>query len=52
MQWGSPTEFWAMGGYGLYVWTSFGATVLCMVWEVLAVWRRHASTAAGSRDMS
>ena len=31
MQWGSATEFFAMGGYGLYVWTSFGATALCMV---------------------
>ena len=51
-QWGSLTEFWAMGGYGLYVWTSFGATALCMVWEVFAVWRRHASAAAESRDVS
>ena len=31
MQWGSLAEFFAMGGYGLYVWTSFGATALCMV---------------------
>ena len=52
MQWGSPTEFFAMGGYGLYVWISFGATALCMVGEVLAVWRRHASAAAESRDRS
>ena len=52
MQWESPTEFFAMGGYGLYVWISFGATALCMVGEVLAVWRRHASAAAESRDVS
>jgi len=52
MQWGSLTEFLAMGGYGLYVWTSFGATALCMVWEVLAVWHRHVSAAAGRRDLS
>jgi len=52
MQWGSPAEFFAMGGYGLYVWISFGATALCMVGEVLAVWRRQASAAAESRDLS
>ena len=52
MQWGSLTEFWAMGGYGLYVWTSFCATALCMVWEVLAVWRRQTAAAAERRDVS
>jgi heme exporter protein D len=52
MQWGSASEFFAMGGYGLYVWVSFGATAVCMVWEVLAVWRRHASAVAESRNMS
>jgi heme exporter protein D len=51
MQWGSLTEFLAMGGYGLYVWPSFGATALCMVWEVLAVWRRHTLAVAESRDV-
>lgn len=43
MQWGSFAEFVAMGGYGLYVWTSFGVTALCMLWEVLALRRRHAA---------
>ena len=52
MQWGSLTEFWAMGGYGLYVWTSFGATALCLVGEVLAVWRRHVVALAGTRAVS
>ena len=28
MQWGSVSEFVAMGGYGLYVWTSFGGEVI------------------------
>jgi len=50
MQWGSVEEFFAMGGYGLYVWASFGIAALCMGGEVLAVWRR--SAAAGSRDES
>ena len=56
MQWGSPSEFLAMGGYGLYVWTSFVATALCMVWEVLALWRRRiavrAEYRAAFRDVS
>ena len=30
MQWGSVAEFFAMGGYGLYVWPSFGVAALCM----------------------
>ena len=52
MQWGSLTEFFAMGGYGLYVWTSFGATALCLVGEVLAVWRRHVAALAQTRTVS
>ena len=52
MHWGSLTEFLAMGGYGLYVWTSFGATALCLMWEALAVWRRHTAAVAGNRDLS
>jgi len=49
MQWGSVAEFFAMGGYGLYVWPSFGVAALCMGGEVLAVWRRHVA-ASESRD--
>ena len=49
MQWGSVAEFFAMGGYGLYVWSSFGVTALCMGGEVFAVWRR-AAAAADSRN--
>lgn len=32
MNWG---DFFAMGGYGLYVWGSYGVTVLFMVIEVI-----------------
>jgi heme exporter protein D len=51
MYWGSVGEFLAMGGYGLYVWTSFIVTVLCMVWEILALWRRRAAAVAGHRGL-
>ena len=49
MQWGSVAEFFTMGGYGLYVWPSFGVAALCMGGEVIAVWRRH-TAASESHD--
>jgi heme exporter protein D len=35
--WNSPTEFFAMGGYALYVWSSFGACALVLLFEPLSV---------------
>ena len=35
MNWGSPAEFFAMGGYGFYVWGSFLATAACVAAEML-----------------
>jgi heme exporter protein D len=49
--WGSVSEFLAMGGYGLYVWTSYIVTALCLVWEVLALWRRRVAAAAENRGV-
>jgi heme exporter protein D len=45
MHWHSFQEFIAMGGYGLYVWSSFGITFLLMGIEVIALIKRrqHAS---------
>jgi heme exporter protein D len=40
MQWNSVGDFLAMGGYGLYVWGSFGACALLMVAEPLLARRR------------
>jgi heme exporter protein D len=37
MQWNSVGEFFAMGGYALYVWGSFGATALVLLIEMLAI---------------
>ncbi len=37
MQWGSWAEFWAMGGYGLYVWGSFAVTLVCMAGEMTSL---------------
>ena len=35
MNWGSVSEFLHMGGYGLYVWGSYGVTVLVLLLEVV-----------------
>lgn len=41
MNWESPAAFFAMGGYGLYVWGSFGVCALLMLVEpILASQRR------------
>jgi len=34
MIWQSASEFWAMGGYGVYVWGSMGVSAALMVLEV------------------
>jgi heme exporter protein D len=41
MNWGSLAEFIAMGGYGGYVWGSFGVTIACMALEVVALSARR-----------
>lgn len=41
LQWSSWAEFLAMGGYGLYVWGSFGVTAGVLLAEVVTLWRRR-----------
>ncbi|MGZ5237408.1 MAG: heme exporter protein CcmD, partial [Caldimonas sp.] len=41
MIWNSASDFFAMGGYGLYVWGAYGVTLACMTVEPLLVLRRH-----------
>lgn len=43
MNWNSPAEFFAMGGYGFYVWGSYAVALLLMVAEPLLARRRHRS---------
>ena len=40
MQWGSAAEFFAMGGYGLYIWGAYGMTALVIALELIALVRR------------
>ncbi len=46
IHWNSFSEFVAMGGYGFYVWGSFGATVLIMTIEPIVVARNRKNTIA------
>ena len=41
MNWHSLQDFLAMGGYGAYVWGSFGVVFATMALEVLALGRRE-----------
>ncbi len=34
MMWASWSEFFSMGGYGVYVWGSYGMTLICIVGEL------------------
>ena len=44
MQWNNASEFFAMGGYGFYVWGSFGLCALAMIGEPLLVCQRRKRT--------
>ena len=46
IHWNSFSDFLAMGGYGLYVWGSFGATALIMAVEPIMVARNRTATIA------
>jgi heme exporter protein D len=39
--WNSPSEFFAMGGYALYVWSSFGACAVVLLLEPIVIRMRH-----------
>lgn len=41
MYWSSFGDFLAMGGYGLYVWGSFGVTAVVMAGELLSLRQRR-----------
>ena len=41
MHWNSFEDFVHMGGYGLYVWGSYGVTLVVMLAEAVLVVRRR-----------
>lgn len=46
MIWGSVSDFFAMGGYALYVWGSFVVVFVCMAGEVMLLKQRGKSIRA------
>jgi heme exporter protein D len=44
VNWPSVNEFLAMGGYGFYVWGSYGVTAVCIVLEILSLRNRRKKT--------
>ena len=51
MIWSSAAEFFAMGGYGAYVWGSFGVAAALLAGEVVLLRsRRRALIARPGRD--
>jgi heme exporter protein D len=40
MNWESAGQFWAMGGYGFYVWGSYAVTAVLIAAELYLVARR------------
>ena len=40
MTWGSWSDFFAMGGYALYVWGSYGVTLAVMLAELTLLQKR------------
>lgn len=41
MQWNSFSDFIHMGGYGLYIWGSFGMCLVTMLTELILVLSRQ-----------
>jgi heme exporter protein D len=50
MIWHDWMEFLSMGGYGLYVWGSFGAVLAAMLIELWQLGRRRARLRAAQGD--
>ena len=49
MSWGSFDNFLAMGGYGLYVWGSYGVTLVLMAAELVLLARRRRNAVERAR---
>ena len=49
MSWGSWSEFFAMGGYALYVWGSYAVTAGLIAVEVILLVLRRRNALASAR---
>ena len=51
LNWSSASDFLAMGGYGFYVWGSFGLTALIILLELWSLSMRRRSLLALNADV-
>jgi heme exporter protein D len=49
MNWGGLDNFLAMGGYGLYVWGSYGVTLVLIAAELILLARRRRNAVERAR---
>jgi heme exporter protein D len=52
MNWASASDFFAMGGYGLFVWGSYGAALVMFVLEPWLTARRHRQALQAAREVA
>ena len=52
MIWESWDAFWAMGGYGLYVWGSYAVVLICIVVEILLARAGQRESVQTARELS
>ena len=50
MSWASPSDFFAMGGYAVYVWGAYGVTAACMLIDPMLAARRHRDALRDAHD--
>lgn len=50
LYWSSFADFVAMGGYGLYVWSSYGVVAGAVLLEVLGLVARRSSLGRGVNE--
>jgi len=51
MIWASWDAFWAMGGYGPYVWGSYGVVLLCIAIEIFGARAAQRASVQSVRTM-
>ena len=44
-------SFFGMGGYGSYIWPSYGITFAALIWLFFTSWQRTKKAAKELRDM-
>ncbi len=52
MTWNSAADFFAMGGYALYVWGSFGVCAIALALEPILVGRRQKNVVRNLRQQA